>query len=89
MNRLYDFGRESFLNGDISWMRDTIRVLLIKQILVDGINYEPNFETDRYVMDIPMGARIATSPPLVAKSVNAGVANSNKVIFQQFLKVLK
>jgi hypothetical protein len=70
-NRLYDKARESFLKGEIAWLTDDIRVLL-----VDTGAYTPNFSTDQYLADIPGGARIATSGALGSKTVVAGVADA-------------
>lgn len=76
VNRLYDLGRQAFLQGDIHWLTDNIKALL-----VNGGAYTPNTATDAALSSIPAGARTATSPNLANKSANAGVADSDDLTF--------
>lgn len=73
-NALYDFGRESFLAGDIAWDTDTIKVTL-----ADGADYTPNTGTDDYYDDVTGAGRVATSGALSSKSITAGTADAADV----------
>lgn len=75
-NTLYSEGKEAFLNGDIDWLNDDI-----KCVLVDTAAYTPNFATDDFLADIPSGDRIATSANLAGKTSEDGVADANDVTF--------
>ena len=70
-NALYDLGREAFLDGDISWGTDTIKV-----ILVDTGTYTVDLAAHDHLDDIPAGARVATSDALASKTVASGVADA-------------
>lgn len=73
-NALYDAGREAFLNGDIDWTADNIRI-----ILIDNADYTVNLATHDFLDDIPAGARVAVSGNLAGKTSTAGVADANDV----------
>jgi len=75
-NALYDAGREAFLNGDIDWTNDDIRV-----ILVDAADYTVNLSTHDFLDDVIAGARVATSSALSGKTTTAGVADASDVTF--------
>ncbi len=75
-NALYDKGRESFLKGEISWSADNI-----KAVLVDLALYTPDLANDQFLSDIPVGARVATSPNFGTKTTAAGVADAADVTF--------
>lgn len=75
-NALYDAGREAFLNGDIDWTSDDIRV-----ILVDTADYTVNLTTHSALDDIDAGARVAVSDALTGKTSTAGVADAADVTF--------
>lgn len=64
----YDKAREAFANGDIDWLNDDIRA-----ILVDAADYSVNFATHEFLSSIPAGARVAVSPSLTGKSSTNGV----------------
>ena len=53
-NTLYDAARKRFLEGQINWMTDTIKVYL-----VDTGAYTPQTSTHEYLSDISSSARIA------------------------------
>jgi hypothetical protein len=74
-NSLYDLGREGFLAGDIAWDSDNIKV-----VLVDTNDYSVNLATDNDLADVPVGARVATSTNLTAKTTTAGVAYPADVV---------
>lgn len=75
-NALYDNGREAFLDGNISWGSDDIRV-----ILVDAADYTVDLAAHDFLDDVPAGARVATSGALGSKTVTAGVADAADVTF--------
>jgi hypothetical protein len=75
-NALYDKGRQKFLDGDISWRDDNI-----KAVLVDTGAYTVNLVTHEFLSDVPVGARIATSPNLASKTSTAGVADAADLLF--------
>lgn len=78
-NALYDKGREAFLNGDIDWLNDNIKVTLID---VDDYPVQAiNLATDEFYSVIPLAARVATSANLTAKTSTAGVADAADVTF--------
>ena len=73
-NRLYDKGREAFLTGQINWLTDDIRALLI-----DTNDYPANTATDQFLSDIPPAAIVATSGSLGTRDATAGVADAADV----------
>lgn len=73
-NRLYDLGRESFLNGEIDWSGDDIKVSL-----VNDSAYTPNTATDQFRDDI--ASVVATSGNLASKTSAAGTADAADVTF--------
>lgn len=74
VNRLYDAGRQGFLQGDINWLSDQI-----KGVLVDVADYTVNTSTHDNLDDVPVAARIATSPNLANKTATAGVADADDI----------
>jgi len=81
-NSLYDFGREEFLNGNINWSSDDIRV-----ILIDTGIYSVDLNNHKYLNDIDANSRVKVSSSLTSKSSNNGVADADDVIFSAFLGV--
>lgn len=75
-NALYDKGREAFLNGDIDWLNDDIRI-----ILVDTADYTVNLATHDFLDDVPAAARVAVSSSLTGKTSTNGVADASDVTF--------
>jgi hypothetical protein len=76
-NALYDFGRESFLGGDIDWDSHDIRSLLRDE----GVDV-PDLATDDYLDDIGAGARIAVmGSGVTGKTKTAGVADCDDITF--------
>lgn len=73
-NALYDAGREAFLAGDIDWLNDDIRL-----ILIDTADYTKDLATDDFLDDIAAAARVATSGSLAGKTTTAGVADADDV----------
>ncbi|MEM0374078.1 MAG: hypothetical protein QXO96_05965 [Sulfolobales archaeon] len=75
-NALYDKGRQAFLEGDIDWINDDIRV-----ILIDTADYTVNLSTHDFLDDVPSVARVAVSSSLTGKTATDGVADANDVTF--------
>lgn len=73
-NALYDAGREAFLDGNISWSTDDIKV-----VLVDTNDYTVDLAAHDFLDDIPAAARVATSGNLASKTVTDGVADAADV----------
>lgn len=75
-NALYGKGREKFLQADIDWLVDDIKV-----VLVDTGAYTVSIDTHEFLSDIAGGARIATSGNLASKTSTLGVADAADVTF--------
>ena len=75
-NTLFDFARQRFLEAQINWMTDTIKV-----ILVDTGAYTPQTAVHQYLADIPISARIAGPVTLTAKATTGGAADAADVTF--------
>ena len=75
-NTLYDFARQRFLEAQINWMTDTVKV-----ILVDTGAYTPQTSIHQYLADIPVSARIAGPMTLTAKATTGGAADAADVTF--------
>ena len=75
-NTLYDAARQRFLEAQINWMTDTVKV-----ILVDTGAYTPQTSIHQYLADIPVSARIAGPVTLTAKATTGGAADAADVTF--------
>lgn len=75
-NALYDHGRENFLNGNIDWTNDDI-----KMTLVDSADYTRDLVNDDFYDDITGAGRVATSAVFTTKTTTAGVADADDVTF--------
>jgi ApbE superfamily uncharacterized protein (UPF0280 family) len=75
-NALYDKGREGFLDADIDWSANDIKVTL-----VDNADYTVNLSTHDNYDDVTAGGRVATSSNLSGKTSTAGVADATDVTF--------
>lgn len=76
MSGLYDAGRASFLDADIDWAVDNIKVYLI-----DSADYTVNLATHDFADDVPAPAKVATSGNLSGKTSTAGVADAADTTF--------
>ena len=70
-NALYGLGREAFLDGNISWASDDIRI-----ILIDAADYTVSIDVHNALDDIPGAARVATSDALASKTSTLGTADA-------------
>ena len=75
-NTLYDFCRQRFLEAQLNWMTDTIKVLL-----VDTGAYTPQTAVHQYLADIGISARIAGPVTLTSKTTTGGAADAADVTF--------
>lgn len=75
-NTLYDYCRQRFLEAQINWMTDTVKV-----ILVSTSAYTPQTAVHQYVADIPPSARIAGPVTLTAKATTGGAADAADCTF--------
>ena len=75
-NTLYDSARQGFLEAQINWLTDTIKVLL-----VDSGAYTPNVSTHHFLADIQVSSRIAGPVTLTSKTTTGGAADAADVTF--------
>ncbi|OOR87081.1 hypothetical protein LP109_05455 [Moraxella bovis] len=75
-NTLFDESRRMFLEGQLNWLTDTIKVLL-----VDTGNYTPQTATHKFLSDIATSARVTAPVTLTGKSTDGGAADANDVTF--------
>lgn len=78
-NSLYGLARSSFLDADIDWSADNIKVVLVDKDASTG--YVPNLTTDQFLAIIPAGCRIATSGNLATKTSLLGVADADDITY--------
>jgi hypothetical protein len=80
-NALYDKAREAFLNGDLDWLNDTIKAILVDVKQADEtVIYDLDLAADQYLSDVPVAARIATAT-LASKTATGGVADAADITF--------
>lgn len=75
-NQKYGKAREHLGNGGFDWLNDDYRA-----ILVDTGLYTPNFSTDEFLQDIPVGARVSTTGALTGKTNVLGRLDADNVSF--------
>lgn len=75
-NTLYDYCRQRFLESNINWMTDTVKV-----ILVDFGGYTPQTSTHQYLSDISSSARIAGPVTMTSKATTGGAADAADCTF--------
>lgn len=75
-NTLYDAARKRFLEAQINWTSDTIKV-----ILVDTGAYSPQTSVHEYLSDISSSARITPAVTLTSKSTVGGAADGADITF--------
>ena len=75
-NTLYDYCRQRFLEAQINWMTDTVKV-----ILVSTSAYTPQTAVHQYLADISGSARIAGPVTLTAKATTGGAADAADCTF--------
>ena len=75
-NTLYDAAREAFLTGQINWLEDTIKVMLVRSA---GYNAEP--ATHVNLSDIATAARATAGRTLTNKTASGGAADGEDITF--------
>ena len=75
-NTLYDSARQGFLEAQINWLTDTVKVLL-----VDAGAYTPNVSTHHVLADIQVSSRLAGPVTLTSKTTTGGAADAADVTF--------
>lgn len=70
-NLLYDWGRDGFAQGVISWTADSIQLAFIDLAL-----YVPDFVNDKFLSDIPLAAIVASTTTVPGRSTVAGTVRS-------------
>lgn len=75
-NALYDSGRQAFLQADIDWLADNIKVALVR-------GYTPNTATHDFLDDVTAagGTIVANSGNFTGKTATAGVADADDVTY--------
>lgn len=74
-NVLYQLGRQAFLEADLDWTGQDMRV-----VLVDTADYTFS-QTHQFLSDVPGAARVAVSGALAGKTATNGTADANDVTF--------
>jgi hypothetical protein len=74
-NILYDFARNQFLSGQLSWLAQPFGVVLIN---TNFYTVQPSIH--RTLSDVPANARIAVSPNLTSNSASGGVARAADLV---------
>lgn len=74
-NVLYQLGRQAFLEADLDWTGQDMRV-----ILIDTADYTFS-QTHQFLSDVPGAARVAVSGALAGKTATNGTADANDVTF--------
>ena len=74
-NTLYDIARQLFLEGQLNWLTDDVKVLLI-----DTAEYAMSVEHS-VLADIPALARVTSATTLVNKKTTAGAADADDATF--------
>jgi hypothetical protein len=75
-NALYDLGRQAFLQADIDWLADDIKI-----VLVDTADYVVSLSTHDFLADVTAipAAAVKTSGNLASKTSTNGVADAADV----------
>lgn len=75
-NTLFDAARQRFLEAQINWMTDTIKV-----ILVSTSAYTAQVGVHQYLSDVASSARIAGPVTLTSKATTGGAADAGDCTF--------
>jgi hypothetical protein len=96
-NNLYDKAREAFLNGEISWKEDTIKVVLVGTPLGGTSTYTAKTAgstSHQFLSDIPQSSRLATADLVRdydgdSNDSSLGVAKGRNVTFSNVTGTIK
>ena len=75
-NTLFDYARQRFLEAQINWMTDTIKVFLVSTSA-----YTPQTAVHQYLSDIPPSGPVAGPLPLTAQATTGGSADAADCAF--------
>lgn len=75
-NALFDKARQRYLEGQLNWLTDTVKTLM-----VDTAAYTVNLSVHEFLSDIPSSARITTPVTLTSKSTSGGAADAADATF--------
>lgn len=86
-NGLYDYGRNEFTKGNISWK--AAGGSTIKTFLIDSATYTPDLAAHQFLSSVPAGARKgntggntrADAPALTLADPVAGVCDASDIVF--------
>lgn len=76
-NALYASAKELLRSGDIDWVDDRFKLVLINTSMIGGYHAR---NADKFLCDIPIGARVATAD-ITNTSVIDGAAGADDVYF--------
>lgn len=74
-NNLFDSARQRFLEAQINWMTDTVKVILVTSA------YVVNTSAHQYLSDISGSARATSPVTLTSKSTTGGAADGADCTF--------
>lgn len=74
-NKFYPKGKEHFAKGDIAFLADNIKCILITA------GYSPTFASDEFHSDVAGANIVATSGNLASKSCTDGILNAAALVF--------
>lgn len=75
-NALFAKGREGFALGQIAWVANDIRA-----ILIDAADYTVNLATHTYLSSVPAAARVAVSGTIAGRAATDGVCSASNITF--------
>ncbi|ACI12453.1 hypothetical protein PBI_DAMIEN_32 [Mycobacterium phage Damien] len=75
-NALYGKARQRFGNGEIDWVDDNVRA-----VLVDVADYTVAIDSHEFLSDIPSAAQVATTGNLTGKTNVLGVMDLDDFVF--------
>lgn len=74
MNDRYTYSSQQFLTGQLDWITDTFKV-----VLVDTAAYTFLKDVHEHLSDVPLSARVAISAALTNPAANNGVALADDI----------
>lgn len=78
-NFVYKKAKEALLNGDIDFLSNQIKMLLI-----DNLNYTPNENTHEFVSDVPANAIVKRSEALSNIATSNGILDAQDLLISAF-----
>lgn len=77
-NVLYDYARELFLSGSLSWTSGSVKAYLVDS---PGYSPQPQNGTHKFLSDVPISARVSGPKELEERSALNGAADAKDVTF--------